>query len=53
MNLTEKIAGIFPAESDIPEFCRLDNPIDQCEYLVNRELRQWSGPMQEVQSPMQ
>ena len=52
MNLTESIAGIFPAESDIPEFYRLDNPIDQCGYLVNGELRQWSGPMQEVQSPV-
>ena len=29
MNLTEKIAGIFPAETDIPEFYRLDNPVDQ------------------------
>ena len=52
MNLTESIAGIFPAEADIPEFCRLDNPIDQCEYLVNGELRRWSGPMQEVWSPV-
>ena len=52
MNLTESIAGIFPAEADIPEFFRLDNPVDQCEYLVNGELRRWSGPMQEVRSPV-
>ncbi len=52
MNLTEKIAGIFPAETDIPEFYRLDNPVDQSEYLVNGELRRWSGPMQEVLSPV-
>ena len=52
MNLTEKIAGIFPAETDIPEFYRLDNPVDQEEYLVNGELRRWSGPMQEVRSPV-
>ena len=26
--------------------------MDQCEYLVNGELRRWSGPMQEVRSPV-
>ncbi len=51
MNRTEKIAGVFPAEPDIPEFCRLDHPVDQCEYLVNGELRRWSGPLQEMSKP--
>jgi glyceraldehyde-3-phosphate dehydrogenase (NADP+) len=52
MNLMESIAGIFPAEADIPDFCRLDGPVEQRDYLVNGELRRWSGPMQEVQSPV-
>ncbi|MGA9756322.1 MAG: hypothetical protein WBV23_14390, partial [Desulfobaccales bacterium] len=52
MNLTESLAAIFPAESDIPEFYRLDRPVDQRQYLVNGELRQWSGPVQEVKSPV-
>ena len=52
MNLTESIAGILPAEADIPEIYRLDNPVDQYGYLVNGELRRCSGPMQEVWSPV-
>jgi glyceraldehyde-3-phosphate dehydrogenase (NADP+) len=44
MNLTESIAGIFPAEADIPEFFRLDNPVNQSEYLVNGELRHGPAP---------
>jgi glyceraldehyde-3-phosphate dehydrogenase (NADP+) len=52
MNLPESIAGIFPAEADIPESFRLDKPVDQDEYLVNGELRRWSGPRQEVLSPV-
>ncbi|MHB9075434.1 MAG: NADP-dependent glyceraldehyde-3-phosphate dehydrogenase [Desulfobaccales bacterium] len=52
MNLSEKIAGVFPDEGDIPEFCRLEHPVDQRKYLVNGELRQWTGPVQEVRSPV-
>ena len=52
MNLTESLAGVFPAETGISEFYRLDNPVNQGEYLVNGELRRWSGPRQEVRSPL-
>ncbi len=52
MNLSERIAGIFPEESQIPEFCRLERRLEQREYLVNGELRRWSGAMREVKSPV-
>jgi glyceraldehyde-3-phosphate dehydrogenase (NADP+) len=52
MNLSESLQQIFPEEQAIPEIYRLERPVDQCEYLVNGELRQWSGPRQEVRSPI-
>ena len=44
-NLYPKQGGI-PAEFDLPE------PVNQTEYLIDGELRQWDGPMQEVTSPV-
>lgn len=52
MSLSEKILRIFPEARDIPDSCRVEQPIEQREYLVNGELRQWTGPVQEVLSPI-
>jgi len=52
MNLGERIEAIFPAEREIPKRHLLTNPIEQHEFLVNGELRQWSGPMEDVLSPV-
>ena len=38
--------GTIPAEFDLPE------PVNQSEYLIDGELRQWNGPMHEVTSPV-
>ncbi|MFT3680202.1 MAG: NADP-dependent glyceraldehyde-3-phosphate dehydrogenase [Ferruginibacter sp.] len=43
---------IFPAKSDIPAQWQLDEPIEQREYLVNGELKIWSGAMNEIISPV-
>jgi glyceraldehyde-3-phosphate dehydrogenase (NADP+) len=51
MNLTEQITAIFTEESQIPEAYRIA-PLDQKEYLVNGEMRQWAGATQEVHSPV-
>ncbi|MFZ5906667.1 MAG: NADP-dependent glyceraldehyde-3-phosphate dehydrogenase [Nitrospirota bacterium] len=44
--------GLFPDTSDIPERVRMNGPIMQHEYLINGELRIWTGEMQEVRSPI-
>ena len=52
MDLEEKIKQIFPAEAEVPGELNLTEPLEQRHYLVNGELRHWSGPMQEVYSPV-
>jgi glyceraldehyde-3-phosphate dehydrogenase (NADP+) len=52
MSIEERIREIFPYEKDIPEDCRFTGPVEQREYLVNGELKIWSGAMQEVLSPV-
>jgi len=52
MKLAEKIQSIFPEEQQIPTEFRLKAPVEQKEYLINGELRQWEGPMQEALSPV-
>lgn len=52
MSLKERIDQIFPTPGDIPDSVRPEKPLEQTEYLVNGELRHWSGPMQEVFSPV-
>jgi glyceraldehyde-3-phosphate dehydrogenase (NADP+) len=52
MSLADNIQSIFPEEKDIPEEFRLEEPVNQYEYLINGQLRHWDGPMQEVLSPI-
>jgi glyceraldehyde-3-phosphate dehydrogenase (NADP+) len=51
-SIKDEIAAIFPEESDIPEKFRISSPVVQNEYLINGDLRRWSGPMQDVLSPV-
>jgi aldehyde dehydrogenase (NAD+) len=43
---------LFPRESDVPQEHRLGPPIRQRDYLVDGELRTWSGATQTVYSPI-
>jgi glyceraldehyde-3-phosphate dehydrogenase (NADP+) len=52
MSVEERIREIFPYEKDIPDDFRLPEPVEQNEYLINGELKIWSGAMQEVLSPV-
>jgi len=45
--LADKIQAIFPEESSIPAEFQLQAPIHQTGYLINGELRDWQGPVQE------
>jgi glyceraldehyde-3-phosphate dehydrogenase (NADP+) len=52
MSIEERISEIFPFAENIPEDFRLTEPVEQNEYLINGELKVWSGAMQEVYSPV-
>ncbi|WP_243369644.1 NADP-dependent glyceraldehyde-3-phosphate dehydrogenase [Geotalea sp. SG265] len=52
MVLQESMAGLFPAEADIPAAYGLPEPVEMDRFLLNGELRHWEGPMQEVYSPV-
>src|SRR5690606_28966074 len=43
---------VFPFEQDIPERYRIAEPLIQREYLINGELRTWSGNVNPVLSPV-
>lgn len=44
--------SLFPDRASIPEAYRIDAPLEQRRYLCNGELRTWSGPVQDVLSPI-
>jgi glyceraldehyde-3-phosphate dehydrogenase (NADP+) len=50
--VTEKLANIFPKESDIPSEYSYGEPVHQKEYLVNGEIKIWNGPVQDIFSPV-
>ncbi|MBI3796720.1 MAG: aldehyde dehydrogenase family protein, partial [Deltaproteobacteria bacterium] len=52
MDIAGKIRSLFPAPDRIPPDVRLATPLRQEVYLVNGELRRWTGPMQDVLSPV-
>jgi acyl-CoA reductase-like NAD-dependent aldehyde dehydrogenase len=43
---------LFPSAGEIPKEYDLTHPIEQKEYLVNGEMRQWKGKTQDVWSPI-
>ncbi len=46
------LENLFPKAADIPKEFDLTQPIEQREYLVNGEMRKWSGKTQDVWSPI-
>lgn len=44
--------AMIPDEEAIPEQYRLASPVEQSRYLCGGEIREWSGPRQEVLSPI-
>ncbi len=47
-----ELEKLFPDAASIPKEFDLTSPIEQREYLVNGEMRQWSGKTQDVWSPI-
>ncbi len=52
MDFNSTLQNIFPTEDAIPSEFRLPSEIHQREYLSNGEMKQWSGPVHEVFSPI-
>lgn len=46
------LQNLFPSADKIPSTYDLTHPIEQKEYLVNGEMRQWKGKTQDVWSPI-
>jgi glyceraldehyde-3-phosphate dehydrogenase (NADP+) len=46
------LSNLFPEESAVPAQYQLGNYIEQREYLINGTLRQWSGTLNPVASPV-
>ena len=51
---TESLTHLFPPdEAAIPDAWRRPEPLHQRQYLLDGELREWNGPVQEVLTPIQ
>ncbi len=50
--MSEMLANVFPQESDIPEQFKITQTLDQREYLINGELKTWTGNLNPVLSPV-
>lgn len=50
--LDSNLQNLFPSAEEIPAAYDLTQPIEQKEYLVNGEMRQWKGKTQDVWSPI-
>ncbi|HMM59314.1 MAG TPA: aldehyde dehydrogenase family protein, partial [Candidatus Rifleibacterium sp.] len=48
---SETLAALFPQDANIPAEFKAPR-IEQRDYLINGEIRQWQGPMQEISSPV-
>ncbi|MCA6379011.1 MAG: NADP-dependent glyceraldehyde-3-phosphate dehydrogenase [Cytophagales bacterium] len=46
------LSNLFPEESSIPEHYQLRAYVEQREYLINGQLRQWTGTLNPVASPV-
>ncbi|MDH0747764.1 NADP-dependent glyceraldehyde-3-phosphate dehydrogenase [Pseudomonas sp. GD03842] len=52
MTLQNRLDNLYPRADEIPEQFRAGPVIEQREYLVDGELRQWAGPLAPVLSPV-
>lgn len=50
--MSQILANVFPAENEIPEQFKIAQPLDQREYLINGELKTWTGNLNPVLSPV-
>jgi glyceraldehyde-3-phosphate dehydrogenase (NADP+) len=52
MDMKSRLEALFRGEDDVPESYRVNTPVVQREYLIDGEIHEWQGPMQDVHSPV-
>jgi glyceraldehyde-3-phosphate dehydrogenase (NADP+) len=50
--MSRLLADVFPIENTIPADLKIEQALDQREYLINGELRTWTGNLNPVLSPV-
>lgn len=50
--MSDFLSNLFPTESAIPQQFNVGSYLEQREYLINGELRTWSGALNPVSSPV-
>lgn len=50
--MSQILANVFPSENEIPEQFKIAQQLDQREYLINGELKTWTGNLNPVLSPV-
>lgn len=50
--MSQLLNSVFPEESIIPDHLKIQQPIEQREYLINGELKTWTGNLNPVLSPV-
>lgn len=50
--MNQLLQGVFPTLSTIPDQFKIAEPIDQREYLINGEMKTWTGNLNPVLSPV-
>lgn len=50
--MSHQLACVFPEENAIPDHLKIRQPIEQREYLINGELKTWTGNLNPVLSPV-
>ena len=50
--MESRLEALFCGENDVPESYRVNTPLVQREYLLDGEIHEWQGPMQDVHSPV-
>ncbi len=51
-NLAGRLTEAFPTAGQIPAECRLDTRSYERLFLINGEIREWTGPLAEISSPI-
>lgn len=50
--MSKLLSNVFPPENCIPDQFRIPDYVEQREYLINGELKKWSGKLNPVLSPV-
>ena len=50
--MSDFLANLFPSASSIPSSFAIGSYLEQREYLINGELRKWTGTLNPVTSPV-